>query len=125
VTSKAPVGASRTNAAQAPTTPPALTVQPVATARPPTQASLAAELASIEAVRGALAAKDGNRALRALSEYERAYGGGTFALEAQVLRIEAFALLGDRAELKRLAEAFLAAHPNSPYARRVRSLLSP
>jgi hypothetical protein len=38
-----------------------------------------------------------------------------------VLRVEALAELGDRESARRLARRFLSDHPNTPYARRLRS----
>jgi hypothetical protein len=43
--------------------------------------------------------------------------------EATVLRVEALARAGDMAAARRTGDAFLASHPQSPYAARVRSLI--
>ncbi len=45
------------------------------------------------------------------------------AAEATVLRIEALAKAGDHAAAERVASAFLAMSPGTPYAARIRSLV--
>jgi hypothetical protein len=40
-----------------------------------------------------------------------------------MLRIEALVAAGDRNAAQRTAATFLAAHPNSPYTKRIQSLL--
>jgi tetratricopeptide (TPR) repeat protein len=47
---------------------------------------------------------------------------GSLAREAQGRRMEALVRLGDRAEARKLAERYLAQHPNGPHARLARSL---
>jgi hypothetical protein len=83
---------------------------------------LAEEISAINAVRAALAESDPQRAMLRLDAYERRYPTGRFALEAKVLRIDAFAAGGDPASARRLAEHFLALHPSSPYAERLRRM---
>jgi hypothetical protein len=80
------------------------------------------ELAMIERARSALAAGDPRAALAALDDYEAKYEVPIFGEEATVLRIEALRARGDRAESAALAARFLAVHPSSPLAQRVRSL---
>jgi hypothetical protein len=92
---------------------------PHASAKP----SLADEVAALDVAREALAAGDAGRALRALDQHDQRFAGGMLGPEATVLRIEALLLRGDRASATRLGEAFLAAHPRSPHASRLRSLL--
>lgn len=82
--------------------------------------TLAEELGAINAVRAALAANDPQMAMLGLDAYERRYPAGRFALEAKVLRIDAFAAVGDATSARRLAEQFLRLHPSSPYAERLR-----
>lgn len=84
--------------------------------------TLAEEISAINAVRAALAASDPQRAMLRLDAYERRYPTGRFALEAKVLRIDAFTAVGDAGSAKRLAERFLALHPSSPYAERLRGV---
>lgn len=101
--------------------------RPAASAAPasprPAPTSLTGEIASLDAAREALAAGDASRALRALDEHDRKFPGGMLGPEATVLRIEALALRGDRASAARLGNAFLDAHPRSPHANRVRTLI--
>jgi len=51
-------------------------------------------------------------------------GSGKLGPEATVLRIDALTQRGDRAAASAMGDRFLAAHPHSPYADRVRSILS-
>lgn len=133
---QAPAETSHGGAATAPVDPaPVLPVAPVeapsasapartspvasgSTARP--MASLADEVAALDAARVALRAGDASGALRALDDCDRRFAGGMLGPEAMVLRIDALALRGDHASAKRLGEAFLAAHPRSPLASHVR-----
>jgi hypothetical protein len=92
---------------------------PHASAKP----SLADEVAALDVAREALAAGDAGRTLRALDQHDQRFPGGMLGPEAMVLRIEALILRGDRASAARLGEAFLAAHPRSPHASRLRSLI--
>jgi hypothetical protein len=84
---------------------------------------LRAELASLEEARNALAAREPVRALSVLERHAAQFPEGTMAPEETMLRIEALVMVGDSQAAKRLAEAFLASHPDAPYAARVRSLL--
>jgi hypothetical protein len=97
-----------------------------ASSSPPSPAaapsSLAEQMASIDAVRAALDAGDARAAIVALDRYERAWPSGLFALEAQVLRVEALVKLGDKPAAQRLAAKILEAQPGTPYARRIRSV---
>jgi hypothetical protein len=71
--------------------------------------------------KSALAAKDPERALLALDTFSTLYPSSVLAPEAEVLRIDAHLARGDSIRAKSLAEAFLAAHPSSPYRRHVQS----
>jgi hypothetical protein len=92
-------------------------------APPSPSADITGEISAITLVRGALDQGDASGALRALDGYQQAYPHGTLAPEASVLRIEALQLAGERSRAKALGESFLKAHPKSPHAQRVRSLL--
>lgn len=94
-----------------------------AAAPKPAPTSLTEEVAALDAAREALAGGDASRTLRALDEHDRKFPGGMLGPEATVLRIEALALRGDRAGARRLGTAFLEAHPRSPHAARLRTLL--
>jgi hypothetical protein len=89
----------------------------------PAPTSLTEEVAALDGAREALASGDAARALRGLDEHDRRFPGGMLGPEATVLRIEALLLRGDRASAARLGGAFLDAHPRSPHASRLRSLL--
>jgi hypothetical protein len=85
------------------------------------RASLTRELAAIDRARLALAGGDARRALGELDLHGRVFPRGRLALEAEVLRIDALAKVGRRAEARQRAEAFLRLHPNSVLATRVRA----
>jgi hypothetical protein len=105
----------------------------VATSRPAPLASsrasdaggsnVAAELAMLDDVRRAIAKNELVRALSILDEYQARFPHGTLAAEATILRIATLVRTGDGAGAKRLADAFLATHPDTLYVSRVRSLL--
>lgn len=101
--------------------PPASPVKPEAERESP-EASLAEEVAALQKARDALAAARPARALTFLDVYMRHFPKGRLALEAEVLRIEALAHSGNASAATDRAEQFLAAHPSSPYANRVRAL---
>jgi hypothetical protein len=88
--------------------------------------SLAREVELVEAARAALARGDASAALRSLDTYDREIPAGTLSPESRVLRIEALVRSGsdaNRVRANALGDAFLAANPNGPQARRVRSVL--
>jgi hypothetical protein len=91
----------------------------------PTLPALGDEIASIDRARAAIAAGDGVRGGQLVDEYERRFPHGTFTQEAEVLRVEALELRADRAGARRAAERFLAAHPASPHAPRLRAIVKP
>lgn len=93
------------------------------TSAEPERSALTEEIASLDVAREALASGNAARALQALDQHDRAFPHALLGPEATVLRIEALAQRGDRAGAARLGEAFLAAHPRSPAASRVRSLI--
>jgi len=104
-------------------TPRAATASAVATASTAKPAdSLAAQIAALDAARGLLAAGDANGCIAALDRLQRDYPRTPLAQEAAVLRIEALAASGRRVQARALATRFLAAHPDSPYATRLRTL---
>jgi hypothetical protein len=83
--------------------------------------SLADEVLALKTARSALAGGRPKRALVALNTYAQRFPAGRLSLEAEVLRIEALAQAGQAAEARARAGAFVAAHPSSPYAHRVRA----
>jgi hypothetical protein len=96
---------------------------PKPSAKPADKPTLADEVAALDAARVAVSRGDSAAALRALDEHDRRFPGGALGQEATVLRITALAQRGDRAAATRLGRAFLDAHPTSPLAARVRSLI--
>ncbi len=86
-------------------------------------AGLPAEMAALDRVRAALAGGDAPRALALLDTYAERFPHGSMSPEATVLRIEALSTAGDRASARRVADAFLAFNPQSPYAARIQSIV--
>ena len=86
----------------------------------PAKPTLTEELAAVDAASSALRAGDGAGAIRMLDEYARRFPRGRLRLEASVLRIEALAKTGQRAEASRRAKAFLKRYPNSVLAPRLK-----
>jgi hypothetical protein len=84
-----------------------------------TSLDLRAEIALIDAARGAMQSGAHGRALGLLNDYEMRYPKGSFRPEAMVLRIEALAKMGQQTEASRLAQRFVAKHVGSPLAERV------
>ena len=92
---------------------------------PPSEStsSLDSEVAAIDQARRQLAAGDANAALQLVDAYDARYPGGALGQESAEIRIEALLRTGKRAAAQRLGDAFLLAHPSSPYARIIRGLL--
>jgi outer membrane protein assembly factor BamD (BamD/ComL family) len=84
---------------------------------------MAAELSALDGARVALSSGDSARALSILDRYTSDFPHGALAPEATLLRIEALVAAGDGDGARRTAAAFLASHPDSPYAKRIASLL--
>jgi len=95
--------------------------QPATSTEPASR--IGAELSILEQARAALAAGNPARALSILDEYATRFPHASMAPEAAVLRIEALERAGDAPAARRVADAFLLANPESPYAGRVRSLV--
>ena len=91
----------------------------------PAASALAEQVATLDRARTALASGDGATALREIAACEARYPRGALVEEAEVLRIEALLAEGDRAAAARLGARFLSAHPKSPHAVHVRSLVAP
>ena len=77
-----------------------------------------AEVAHLARVRAA--SGDPARALALAEEGHRLFPTGIFSQEREAIAIGAVAALGRRAEARARGEAFLARHPNSVFAERVR-----
>jgi hypothetical protein len=92
---------------------------------PPAQVgSLTEEVARLDEVRAALAANHPFAAQTKLDAYRRAFGAGSMRDEALLLQIETFQALDQGGAARALADRFLTEHPRSPYADRVRTLVS-
>lgn len=85
-------------------------------------AALAREVAQLQRVRASLATAAPGAALQALDRYALEFPAGTLRAEAAALRIEAVALLGNVALVRRLASDFLTRFPASPLVERVRAV---
>lgn len=78
------------------------------------------EADGLRRARTELAAGNGRGALVVLGEIDRDVPRGVLGQERALVAIEALAASGQSAQAKRAAEAFLAAHPDSPHADRIR-----
>jgi hypothetical protein len=85
---------------------------------------LGAQLALIDGARALLAQGNPHDALVRLKEYDSRYPAGALGPEATALRVEAWLRSGEQARGRALGERFVAQHPKSPYAARIRSLLA-
>lgn len=104
---------------------PLAAAKPGAARVPSTPSTLADEVSSLREAREALAAGQTQRAFAALDAYVQRFPGGHLGLEAEELRIEALSRSGNTAAASARARTFLAAHPTSPYAPRLRALAFP
>ena len=77
---------------------------------------------ALDRVRLALSNHRSGDALSEIASYRAHYPRGVFLIEASVLEIEALAAGGQRGLAASRAQAFLAAHPDSPHAARLRAL---
>lgn len=85
--------------------------------------SIADEIQALDEVRRALRVRDGHAARDALDRFARAHPHAVLDQEATLLRVETLLLVGASDEARKIGERFLARHPKSPHARRVRRLL--
>ena len=84
---------------------------------------LASEISLLDRARSALDGGDTNAALAALDEHGAKYDTGALTEEAELLRLEALVQRRQTAAALSQGRAFLAAHPRSPHAGRVRRLM--
>jgi len=98
---------------------------PVTRVEPKTElnTALSEELSALDAARSMLAQGDPGGALVRLDNYNKAFPKGRLQLEAEVLRIDALMKSGQQELARKRAQAFLAKHPKSVLASRVRGLL--
>jgi len=94
------------------------------TSRIDNASSLEREIALLDAVKVKLGAGAASDAAHALDTYDAEFPQGTLRPEATVLRIRTLLLQGKRPEAQRLADDFLAKHPGSVHAKRIRALLA-
>jgi hypothetical protein len=85
--------------------------------------SLALEVAALDEARSLLASGNAPGALARLDRYQQEFPQGILQQEALFVRVDALMRAGQRPAALALGEPFLAAHPASPLARRMRSLL--
>ena len=92
----------------------------------PAASQLADEIALLERVRRANAQGNTAEAQRAIAEYNQRFGNrkNTLGPEAEVLAVETHANHGDHEKTLAAGRRYLARHPNSPGAGRVRSLMA-
>ena len=96
---------------------------PLASADGSPASSLAEQVRSLDRARVALGFGDAGTALDEIAHYRKAWPQGVFLTEASVLEIEALAARGQRALAAARAASFVAAHPDSPQAERLRRLI--
>jgi DNA-directed RNA polymerase specialized sigma24 family protein len=85
--------------------------------------SLSKELTLIDGARAALLRGEPASALRTLQAYRSQFPKGALRAEATVQRVEALIAIGDRGAATTIGESFLKGYPESPYSRRIASLL--
>jgi len=106
----------------APAPKPTAIVRPVVTAAPvPTTPSIEEETSLLLTSQGALREGDAARALALLDDHARRFPNGALAEERDASRVLALCALGRTVEAKTAGQTFLAAHPRSPAAARVRA----
>jgi hypothetical protein len=113
--------AERALAPKVVTTPSAPTAQSPATDE---TSGLEREIKLLDTVKSKLGDGAHADALRTLDTYDVEFPQGTLRPEATVLRIRTLLLEGRRADAQRLADDFLAKHPTSVHAKRIRALLA-
>lgn len=89
----------------------------------PDSDTLSQELALIDSARASLLAGQPAAALRTLNAYRTQFPKGALRAEATVQRVEALIAVGDRRSAQTIGESFLTRNPESPYSRRIASLL--
>lgn len=87
-------------------------------------AGIETQIALIDRARSAAASGQPRTTLAVLDEYQKRYPNGVLLQEATLLRVESLLALGDRSSATRLGKAFLAQHPRSALAPRIRSLVT-
>jgi hypothetical protein len=106
-----------------PEAPPTAMTPPQPTQDPEGPSLLDQELRLLDEARTALDGRAAPRALEALDRHARLFPSGSMRIEADALRIETLLALDRKEAAFALGRAFLAEHPRSPTAIRVRRLL--
>lgn len=88
------------------------------------QSALRDESSAVLEIRRTLRAGDASGALRLLEQARQRFPHGALSQEREALSIEALAKSGASDAASRKAEAFLRAHPRSPYAADLQSFIS-
>jgi hypothetical protein len=112
-----PVAALEAPAAVAPA--PATLAAPTTSQRPPhapPAVRLREELALLDAARGALAARNSERALDLLEQHAARFARGSLAPEADALRIDTYVQRGATSRAEKLSRRFLERYPSHPLA---------
>jgi len=125
----APAASARASGVETPA--PAAVAREAATAQssdrgapPVAAATLARELAAVDAARTAVANRQPRRALALLDAYARSFPEAHLGPEAEILRIDALAQSGRVVAARAHAEAFVRLHPGSVLAARARRYLA-
>ncbi|AKU94898.1 hypothetical protein AKJ09_01562 [Labilithrix luteola] len=108
-----------------PSAPPRAKQTTAASATTESETSIDAELAAIEAARRVLASGRASEALSRVHDYRATFTNAHFSDEADVIEVQALVALGRTDEAQSKAQRFLAAHPQSAYAKRIRALVTP
>jgi hypothetical protein len=82
-----------------------------------------AEVSALGEARSALTRFDARKALERLEAYSREFPDGLLADEATILRIDALVQQREHAAAAALSRRYLDAHPRSPYATHLRSVI--
>ena len=119
----APASAS----ARAPEMPAAASAAAVPVKPAPSGSGAATLRSEVEILREAQAARGSNpaRSLALVAEHARSHPNGALSQEREMIRIEATAALGRRAEARALAQQFRAGYPGSAYGQRLDDLVGP
>jgi hypothetical protein len=99
-------------------------LRPVAVAPTPAADPGEDEITMLRRAKSQLSASDPRGALATLDAHDRVFPHGVLVEEAEALRVSALATAGDAARARAAGARFLAAHPESPYAQRVRTVMA-
>jgi hypothetical protein len=91
---------------------------------PAPSSAVVAEVEALDHARAALAGGNPHQALALVASHDAAFPSGILGPEAVVLRVRALVALGDRAQASAVATRFLASHPNSAQAARLRAIVA-